>query len=130
MAAVVNIRKKNLNKCGYKDFKEWNSVVDHVYIGRDLSYYVEGAKGSKWANPYSLERYTREESLALYKDYVLHSKKKWKNGKTLKQSLNELHGKTLGCWCAPERCHGDVLVSLLDTSQQKMDKYLIRDNFV
>jgi len=27
--------------------------------------------------------------------------------------LEALRGKTLGCWCKPERCHGDVIVELL-----------------
>ena len=27
--------------------------------------------------------------------------------------LPELKGKSLGCWCKPEACHGDVLVRLL-----------------
>lgn len=26
--------------------------------------------------------------------------------------LRPLAGKTLGCWCAPKACHGDVLVRL------------------
>jgi hypothetical protein len=28
-------------------------------------------------------------------------------------ALPELSGKVLGCWCKPERCHGDVLSKLL-----------------
>jgi hypothetical protein len=27
----------------------------------------------------------------------------------------ELKGKTLGCWCKPEACHGDILAELADT---------------
>jgi len=27
-------------------------------------------------------------------------------------ALPELAGKTLGCWCAPRPCHGDVLAQL------------------
>ena len=27
-------------------------------------------------------------------------------------ALPELAGKTLGCWCAPKACHGDVLARL------------------
>lgn len=27
-------------------------------------------------------------------------------------SLGELKNKTLGCWCAPQACHGDVLMEL------------------
>lgn len=26
--------------------------------------------------------------------------------------LRELKGKVLGCWCTPQRCHGDVLIKL------------------
>jgi len=28
------------------------------------------------------------------------------------EALPELRGKDLGCWCAPENCHGDVLLAL------------------
>jgi hypothetical protein len=34
------------------------------------------------------------------------------------QSLDELEGKTLGCFCKPKPCHGDVLLELL--SQKKL----------
>jgi len=27
-------------------------------------------------------------------------------------ALHELEGKTLGCWCPPRACHGDVLARL------------------
>jgi hypothetical protein len=30
----------------------------------------------------------------------------------LMAALPELRGKDLLCWCAPERCHGDVLLDL------------------
>ena len=29
-------------------------------------------------------------------------------------ALPELKGKDLVCWCAPERCHGEVLLELLE----------------
>ena len=30
-------------------------------------------------------------------------------------ALPELRGKDLVCWCAPERCHGDILIELANT---------------
>jgi hypothetical protein len=30
----------------------------------------------------------------------------------LMNSLHELEGKQLGCWCKPGLCHGDVLIKL------------------
>jgi hypothetical protein len=31
-------------------------------------------------------------------------------------ALPELRGKDLVCWCAPEACHGDVLLELANKS--------------
>lgn len=30
------------------------------------------------------------------------------------ERIRELDGKALGCWCAPQACHGDVLVELVE----------------
>ncbi len=51
---VYCIKKEELNKRGFKDFEEWASFSKHVYIGRNMSFYVKGAKASKWANPYTV----------------------------------------------------------------------------
>lgn len=75
-----------------------------IYIGRP----------SKWGNPYShkdgtLAQFkvaTREEAVSKYKEYLIHRPE-------LLQSLHELKGKVLGCWCAPQACHGDILIELL-----------------
>jgi hypothetical protein len=69
-----------------------------IYIGR----------GSKWGNPYIIGRDgTREEVIDKYRKYVLMRRK------DLLNSLEELEGKRLGCWCAPKACHGDVLLALI-----------------
>ena len=68
-----------------------------VYIGRP----------SKWGNPYVIGRDgTREQVIAKYRAWVLRRPE-------LVAALGELRGKVLGCWCAPQPCHGDVLVDLI-----------------
>ena len=68
-----------------------------VYIGRP----------SKWGNPFVIGRDgAREEVIALYRGYILASPE-------LMEVLPELRGKTLGCWCYPRPCHGDVLKELV-----------------
>jgi hypothetical protein len=65
---------------------------------------------SKWGNPFShkdgtLAEFrveTREEAIASYAEWI-------KTQPELLESLPELRGKVLGCWCAPLACHGDVL---------------------
>ncbi len=76
-----------------------------IYIGR----------GSKWGNPYSHKEGTqakevvasREEAISRYEEYLLASPE-------LMAALHELRGKTLGCWCKPLGCHGDVLAKYAD----------------
>jgi hypothetical protein len=42
MSSVVNIRKAILKKEGYTDFEDWAKNTDHVYIGRNMCFYVSG----------------------------------------------------------------------------------------
>ena len=70
-----------------------------VYIGR----------GSKWGNPYTIGRDgNREEVIIKYERYMVMRRN------DLLNSLEELKGKRLGCWCAPKACHGDVLIKLIE----------------
>lgn len=67
-----------------------------VYIGRP----------SKWGNPFVIGRDgNREEVVQKYHDWILTQPQ-------LLKDLHELKGKVLACWCAPQACHGDVLVKL------------------
>lgn len=69
-----------------------------VYIGRP----------SKWGNPFEIGKDgDREEVIKKYREWIL----------TQEDLLNQLYvlkDKTLGCWCYPLRCHGDVLVELIN----------------
>jgi hypothetical protein len=67
-----------------------------VYIGRP----------SKWGNPFEIGKDgTRTEVIEKFRNYITSSPE-------LLRQLPELEGKTLGCWCKPSPCHGDVLVEL------------------
>jgi ParB-like chromosome segregation protein Spo0J len=61
-------------------------------------------RGTPWGNPYVLgEDGDRTTVIDNYERHYLE----WKPSLTSK--LQTLRGKALGCWCAPEPCHGDVL---------------------
>lgn len=67
-----------------------------IYIGRP----------SKWGNPFTIGKDgTRNEVIEKYRDWI-------KTQPDLIASLHELRDKTLGCWCSPNACHGDILVEL------------------
>lgn len=101
------VRKAELAKRGYASFEEWASVPGHVYIGRSMEHYVPGTAQSVWANPFNVKRHGRDECIRLYEEQLRASPE-------LMRRLGELAAASeLGCWCAPEPCHGDVLVKLL-----------------
>ena len=71
-----------------------------IYIGRP----------SKWGNPFQIGKDgTREEVIEKFRHWTLTQP-------NLLKDLHEIKGKTLGCWCKPKSCHGDVLVELIETS--------------
>ena len=66
--------------------------------------YVRIDRRTAWGNPFELPGDgDREAVIANYRDHYLPHKP------SLLSRLDDLRGKVLGCWCAPEFCHGDVL---------------------
>jgi len=102
---IICVRNPSLKKLGYANLEQWVKNPDNLYIGRK-NMFVKGADESKWKNPFPVDKSGgRDECLRLYREYIL-------SRKDLLNSLSELEGKTLGCWCKPEACHGDILIEL------------------
>lgn len=80
------------------NIKSPNKPQDAIYIGRP----------SKWGNPFVIGKDGDRASVILkYENYLLNSPK-------LLKQLGELRGKDLVCYCAPNACHGDVLVKIVN----------------
>jgi hypothetical protein len=59
---------------------------------------------SKWGNPFVVGKDgTREEVIQKYEEWV------YTKPLLIAMAKKELKNKILGCWCAPKRCHGDIL---------------------
>lgn len=70
-----------------------------VYIGR----------GSKFGNPYPINNIDdRVAVIDKYRSWLYHQ---IKQGNITVEDILSLQGKTLGCYCKPKACHGDVIVS-------------------
>ena len=71
-----------------------------VYIGR--------GRGSIWGNPFVIgEHGDRDEVIRRFAEWL-------PTQAMLMDRVHELHGKTLGCFCAPQHCHGDVLAEIAE----------------
>ena len=95
---------------------DYNVPEDAVYVGRP----------SEWGNPFRIGRDgTREEVIAkfekIYVPAILKKKPDW---------LEPLRGKDLVCWCAPEACHGDVLLRLANAEPDTSRPFAVRSNQV
>lgn len=89
-----------------------------VYIGRP----------SEWGNPFTHQRDTladilvasRQDAVAAYREFLRNRVRSGEPG--LVEKLAALHGKTLGCWCAPQACHGDVLLDAAEWAYDYLEE--------
>lgn len=78
-----------------------------IYIGR-------AGKGQDgyFGNPFRIQQgQTRGSTLEKYEEYFY---KRLVDDPEFKQKIHELKGKTLGCFCKPHPCHGDIIKRYLD----------------
>jgi hypothetical protein len=95
---VVNLK-------GHRDDPEY---ADVVYVGRAMTRGGWHLEQSPLASPFIPGRDgTREVVVAKYRTYLL-------SRPDLLKLLPGLRGRRLGCWCAPQSCHGDVIAEIAD----------------
>lgn len=89
---------------------------------RRSSYDIYIGRPSIFGNPFSHQKGTQAEVMVATREEAVEKYRQWVNGEiqvkgltppTMEQ-IKELKGKTLGCWCAPQSCHGDVLALLAE----------------
>ena len=83
--------------------------VYRYFVQKRMDYI--GTFDSIWGNPFSVQQYGREECIKTYETYV-------RSNEFLMRVIPSLKGKTLGCWCKQQKCHGDVSARLTDESKR------------
>jgi Domain of unknown function (DUF4326) len=77
---------------------------DAIYVGRQ----ARGLRRSPFANPFTTKRYSRDEAIRRYREYLLTTPG------LLDAARAELAGRDLACWCPLDSpCHADVLIELI-----------------
>jgi hypothetical protein len=83
----------------------------------DAGLYVRIDRRTDWGNPFEIpDDGDRDDVINKFATHYLPHKTK------LQERLPELAGKALGCWCAPEACHGDVLKEAAKSNGGPYDK--------
>jgi hypothetical protein len=114
--SVINCKVSNIRP-KYNNLKELLEDENNIYIGRRGIVFVDGERYPKsdsiFANPYKVGKDgTRDEVIEKYKIYFYDKIRS--NPTFWKDEFVKLKGKNLCCWCHPERCHGDVILELLN----------------
>jgi len=99
---------------------EWddgkNTIIVHmdkhknlVRYACDRQVYKRIDRGTDWGNPFIMDvDGTRDQVCDWYEIHYLPYKK------SLRNRINTLKGKILGCHCYPNRCHGETLKNIAD----------------
>ncbi len=111
---VINVKVANIRP-EFNNLKDWCENSNNVYIGRKGIVFVDKKRyptqDSIWYNPYKIGKDgDRDEVIQKYEIYI---RNRLETEVGLKDQLCKLKDKNLGCWCAPEMCHGHVLVKIL-----------------
>lgn len=78
-----------------------------VYIGR-----AGKGKSGYFGNPFKLIKgEPRGSTLDKYREYFYN---RINSDPEFKWNISHLKGKTLGCFCKPNPCHGDIIKEYLD----------------
>lgn len=91
MTKVVNIYKESYD----------------IYCGR-----AGKGKDGYFGNPFS--EGTREENIKAFEEYFYN---RIDSDREYRKRVQELYGKTLGCFCKPKSCHCDVYVEYFNKQE-------------
>lgn len=83
-----------------------------VYIGRP----GKGMDGY-FGNPFKLRK--GEEPGSTLEKYKLYFHDRMEKDPEFNRRIHELKGKTLGCFCKPNKCHGDIIAEYLNNLENK-----------
>lgn len=112
MTTIVNVKVQYIHP-NYANLSEWMSNSNNEYVGRCGIVFINKErfpkKSSPWANPFTVKKEGRDKCLALYEECVRD-----KIDKEGIDKLMKLKNKTLRCLCKPEKCHGDILVKIIN----------------
>lgn len=78
-----------------------------VYIGR-----AGRGKDGYFGNPFKLKSGDiKGSTLDKFRDYFYN---RIENDSEFKNKVLQLKGKTLGCFCKPDPCHGDIIAEFIN----------------
>lgn len=100
--------------------KQWKTNSNYIYIGRS----GKGVVGD-FGNPFKVGHKCDScgqlhddpgSTLECYRKYLID---KISSNELFKDSVRNLYGKILVCFCKPKVCHGDILADVCESIQSQ-----------
>jgi len=97
-----------------------------VHVKRE-AYDVYVGRPSRWGNPFSHKPGTKARYRVADRTEAIASYRRWlweeiRAGRVQLEELAALDGKTLGCWCSPAPCHGEVLLEAAAWAARQLEQ--------
>lgn len=67
-------------------------------------------RSSKFGNPFEIKR--ESDRTRVIEKFERYARARIAQDPVWAAEVRLLHGRVLGCWCAPKACHGDVLLKI------------------
>jgi len=71
-------------------------------------------RSTRFGNPFKMKKdggdYTRKGCVEAYREWFAE---KIESDDDFREAVESLRGETLGCYCKPKACHGDVIIEYL-----------------
>jgi len=103
--------KDLVRRANFLPYLSYGSPHDLSILEKISGYYV--GRPTVLGNPYTLEAYTRTDAIARYRIWL---RQQWHLHGEVHAALLQLARRykergelTLACWCAPQRCHAEVI---------------------
>lgn len=108
-------RFENERMLKFRGFESLTLFMERIVHIKKEAYDVYIGRPSKWGNPFThLKEDTKAEFVVATREIAISKYREWiLTQPALLNDLHELKDKTLGCWCRPHSCHGDVLIELI-----------------
>lgn len=106
--SAVERRKRALLEQGIAVAVNMRRHGDLIAWAKQRGLFVRVDRATPLGNPFVIGRDgDRATVIARYRDHL-------RRRPALLARLEDLRGKALGCWCAPEACHADALIEELE----------------
>ncbi len=88
-------------------------LINYRTYNLDRSKIIPIDRRSKVGNPFRIGEsgWDRDDVIRLYRKWFYE---RIESMSSFKKSILALKGRTLGCWCTPLPCHGNIIIEYLE----------------